>query len=476
MGCTRQQQEHKVTEEVYTQLEDVLCNTRQQLVDYMEMIQAKARSIDEDALMLSFFKAKKDYYHLKQEIEIPPPMVHKIEELKQSIQAHYLNRYLVFYDILFIDTDGNIFYTIRKQNDYQKNIFSEQFKDMTLAGEMKQRPSESFVDFQFYHISGEPSAFFIEPVKLDNELAGWFVFQCSINKINSIFSIDKNLGATGEVFLVNREHYMLTDSRFRAESTILQLRLSDDNISGKFKDEKGRKTVVDYRGNKVLSVFETFSFLESEWLIIAKINEAEVLTRYYVENRDKIEDELEKVIPRTRPVYHDYFPVDDRVIEVDIDEFKRAGRDTVLYTHGLSTCTAITISYPGKFAYMAHVSPYDKIYGENRTDMLGQLLKRITYLEIADSEKGELRFTIISPGVKESVATLNRIVDNGYFLSQVKIMLNPAALYGNASSIFKTGETVVNWKMSEDDNTFLTQYSTDVPSIGSKLKQYLGDF
>jgi len=63
--------------------------------------------------MTSFFVAKKEYYALMKDTVVPKQMVAQIEDLKQKIQYYYLLNYLNFYDILFIDTQGEIFYTIR---------------------------------------------------------------------------------------------------------------------------------------------------------------------------------------------------------------------------------------------------------------------------------------------------------------------------------------------------------------------------
>ena len=110
----------------------------------------------------------------------------------------------------------------------------------------------------------------IEPLIENGKTLGWIVMQCSINKINSIFTNNNSLGTTGELVLVNKDHYLLTNSKFRAEPTILRQQLPHENIESKFKEGQGHKLVTDYRGKKVLSSFEVFEFLGSKWLIIAR--------------------------------------------------------------------------------------------------------------------------------------------------------------------------------------------------------------
>jgi hypothetical protein len=81
------------------------------------------------------------------------------------------------------------------------------------------------------------------------------------------------------VFLVNRDRLMLTDSRFQSETSILRQHLSEQNISAKFAEGRGHKIITDYRGQRALTSFEVCPVLDKEWLLIAKIDEDEVVTR-----------------------------------------------------------------------------------------------------------------------------------------------------------------------------------------------------
>ena len=49
-------------------------------------------------------------------------------------------------------------------------------------------------------------------------------------------------------------------------------------------------------------------------------------------------------------------------IKVDFKEFQKSKNSQLLYTEGVATCTAMTISYPGKFGYLLHITPTDGSY------------------------------------------------------------------------------------------------------------------
>ena len=468
-ACTKQYNDYR--KEVLNTLESISSERKEKLTQYLNLMQQKASFIHQDQLMYTFFKTKKEYYKLSKEMTFPKDIVKKIEALKKSIENHYLHNYLVFYDILFIDTEGEIFFTIRKEKDYHKNIFNDVMANTALSKKMRRDPSTSFVDFSFYEVSGEPSAFFIEPVKDSTGLAGWFVFQCAINKINRLFYADEKLGSTGEVILVNMDQYMLTDSRFKSESTILKQHLPKENISSKFTERKGFKEVIDYMGNKVLSSFEVFPLFDSEWLIIAKKNESEIITDYVLENRDKLETELHKSIINKRPKYTKEIPEFNNAITIDVDEFQRVDTNRILYTHGLSSCTGIIVHFPERFSYMAHVSPYDVIYNQDKTDVLGNIIKRISFLEIKQAEKHDVQITIVASHDETVFNIMDKLVQEGYFLSQIQFMYNPGALYANVYHEFSTGETSVTWKMP--DKTYLVEKSKIIPTIEDNLKESL---
>lgn len=102
---------------------------------------------------------------------------------------------------------------------------------------------------------------------------------------------------------------------------------------------------------------------------------------------------------------------------VNLDEYVRVDDEEVLYPPGVSTCIAVIISLPGEFACMAHVSPYDRIYGGSRTDLVGSISRRITDFEVV----------VVTPHIQYSEQIIDELVDDGLFLSRITIMKNPDA-------------------------------------------------
>ncbi len=471
VGC---HSEHRsVYDEFYAKLDGIRENKRGELLRTMEFVRGQAASIARDSEMGRLFADKWRIYSRTKDKSASPADLDTLHDLRDRIENRYIERYLTFYDILFIEASGDIFYTVRRQSDYHKNVFRGALARTALSAKLKDDPTRSFVDFENYEISGEPSAFFIEPYRSDPGLSGWFVMQFSINKINDMFSVEDALGRTGEVFLVNEQCTLLTDSRFFVESTVLKKHLSKENIRAKFREGKGHKPVTDYRGYRAITSFEVVSILNSRWLLIAKIDEDEVLTEAY---RRKSPEQRDRLLLRAEAAgsvdCRDGKPP-VREVEVGMNGFERASDGQVLYTHGISTCTAMVVSKPKDFAYMAHISADDRIYGGERTDLLRRMLRRMEKFDVVENDRRELRVTLVSPRLSISENLVDELVSWGLFLSQIRFVHEPRARYANLSHDYRADETLVEWRLSDGGQRLCTLSESD-GNLGALLKRELG--
>jgi len=463
-----------IQEETFKRLDKIRGDKKQQLFDYLEKIRKNADAIGSDNPMAEFFYIKNRYYQLQKTTPPPETLLRKINDLKKNIREHYLRNYSSFYDILFIDKDGDIFYTIRQQSDYHKNLFEGELAKTALAQQLKKHPMETFVDYQYFAISDEPSAFFVVPVLKDGHFAGWFVLQCAINKINSMFTQEEGLGATGEVLLVNKRHYMLTDSRFFGDSSILKKHLSHENIAAKFREKAGHKIVIDYRGVRVLSSFEVCRISNSEWLLITKIDEDEIITEKYKQKRNELRHRL---IQRFQEQNHrdcNPIPIDRKLVEVDMDEFRKVHNQEMIGTYGVSTCTAVVFSFPEKFSYMSHISNLDRVYEGHTTDLIGHIFKRITTFDIYKYEKRKLQITVVANHFEAIMNIIDKLVDAGIFLSQIKFIYNGDALYGNVLHDYENSKTLVEWVMDREAGNKQRRCASGLNSLGDMVKPLIG--
>jgi hypothetical protein len=462
-----------IKEQTYQRLDKIREDKKRQLFAYLDGIVKNAHAIGSDEIMLAFFHIKKKYYRLKKSAPPPDAMKHLVEDLNKGVRSHYLNRYLSFYDILFVDGNGDIFHTIRRQGDYHKNIFEGELAKTSLAKQLKRNPGETFVDYEYYAVSDEPSAFFVEPVFKEGSLEGWFVLQCAINKINNMFTEEKNLGATGEAFLVNRHQYMLTESRFSKEPSTLNLHLSRENIEAKFREKSGHKLVTDYRGFRALTSFEVCHFGSGEWLLIAKIDEAEVVTEQYKKRKKELGRALVRGCEKRSLKPCDSMRIENKVVAVDMDEFRKVENNELICTYGVSTCTALIITFPGKFAYMGHISNLDVVYGGNSTDLIGHMFKRINTFDIYEYERRKLMVTVIANHSESILNIVDKLLAQGLLLSQIKFIHSDSE-YANVLHDYLNNQTLIEWCLDKKNNGKVNQYATDVFTLGEVAKPLIG--
>lgn len=450
----------------------------EQLDRFCKRMDKLARKAAGDSTILEFFSINRKYAEAVMTDNVPNELKVNIEKLRDNFNRYYIENYFAFYDILFVNMEGQVFYSIRKESDLQKNMFQDPKSDCNLSRRLREKPTKRcFVDFLYYTPSTDAAAFFVEPVREDGKLTGWLILQVGINKLNSLFTSTDYLGQTGETFLVNQEGYMLTESYFDGSSTILKRHLSDKNIQAKFKEEKGHRTITDYRGARALSSFQTFDFMDTKWLVVAKIDKDEVRTQHFSRHRKFYLDQLGKHIQTMSLAQSGKTPeMSERLtIRVDMDEFLKSEKGAKLETYGISTCTGILVSYPAKFAYLAHASNRDRIYGGTETDLLGQMTKKIETFDIYPCEKGQLVFVIVANQTKSILSTVEYLVDNGFLLSQIYIAYNSYADTASMEYDYTNHHLAVRWSQKIKPDQKVTYSLEDAVQVSRVIQKMLDE-
>ncbi|MBF0186314.1 MAG: cache domain-containing protein [Magnetococcales bacterium] len=362
------------------------------------------------------------------------------QRVQKGLDVLFVNELGMFYDMLFVDLQGKFFHTVRKEDDFLQNLNDHKFSDSLLARAFKQTPKQvTFVDFEYYHPSQEAAAFFIVPVTHENRLNGYIVLQLALNGINDILINYGRPGRSGETYLVNAHSRLLTESRF-LEDDKLQQRVTTEAVDQALRSgQEGTRLLRDYRNKRVFSAFETFTFMESRWVLIAEQDLDEVVTETLLEEMDRL---FPRIIERLQS--HRYHPlaVSDRLFRstngesvkrVDVGEFKRASGEKVLITQGVSTCTGVTAHIPGQFGYMAHVTPTDYVYGhdfwtrwflgDHGSNRVEELVKRITWNDIPPAQRGRIRFTVHATHMHSLQGVVAQLLKQGIDLSQIDVVI-----------------------------------------------------
>lgn len=197
---------------------------------------------------------------------------------------HQLQQKRGYYDVFLFDSDGNLVYSVFKENDYATNMNMGEWRDTDLARVFKDavnatgKGSVSFYDFRPYAPSADaPASFMATPIMGENgSVAGVLAFQMPIGKINAIMQKNDGMGESGESYLVGEDHLMRSDSRFSKEPTILKTKIIGETTTAALKGNSGIATIQDYRDISVVSAYTDFNIHGSNWAIIAEIDTDEV--------------------------------------------------------------------------------------------------------------------------------------------------------------------------------------------------------
>ncbi len=454
-------------DEVFQGLTDVRQTRRSHIVEYFNTAQSLAQDIPEDQFMTGAFVRLRKHG--------APRSAHEDSE----IDTHFVKHYGIFYDILFVDQSGLVFHSILRETDYKKNIIDGALSNSKLAKRLPTSNTITFVDYEAYGPSREAGAFFIVPLFRSNETIsgnskgirlGWFVLQCSLNRLNAILSDRRHLGRTGETYLVNTTQQMVTDSRFRPKTDGLKLKVDTLAVKTALQKGAGQKVIRDYRGVHVLSSFEPFDVFGTTWVVVAEIDENEVITNHYKMNKTAYQEKMgEKVAVKAKR--QTWVGIQEAARRVDINEFQRADATEVLFTKGVSTCTAIAVTQKGRFGYLAHIGPTDRIYDQpdkGHNDRLADMLYQVKQFDIRPFETRELEVTVVATHKDSLSGTVNRLIDMGIELAQIKFAFNPDARLANLLVNPQTGGVSIDWTYS--DGSITTSSSADIKSLGSIIK------
>ena len=201
-------------------------------------------------------------------------------------------------DMFLIDPKGNVVLSVSKEEDFGTNLVTGPWKDAGLARAVVPLLHDavpgvlSFADFEHYAPSANrPAAFVAMPVfDRDKKLfLGVVAIQLPALQINDLMKERIGLGETGETFIAGRDGWMLSDARFKKESTILKLQIKTEAIARVLAGETGLGLFTDYRGLEAFIAYKPIRpFHEStilgtspQWGVIAKIDKDEVYAEYY---------------------------------------------------------------------------------------------------------------------------------------------------------------------------------------------------
>ncbi len=198
--------------------------------------------------------------------------------------ANVITEKMGFYDILIIDSKGNIIQSIAKEVDLGTNLISGKYKDTSLARAFNKGLIEPAIsDIEFYSPSkNKISAFFAAPVTDDSgNILGVIASQITMNEIDLIMQERSGLGNTGETVLVGHDLFMRSNSRFSKDPTTLVGKIEVGAPRRALAGGTGTMWLLDYRNVPVFNAYAPIEIPGLNWAIVSKMDEQEVFAPIY---------------------------------------------------------------------------------------------------------------------------------------------------------------------------------------------------
>lgn len=188
-------------------------------------------------------------------------------------------------DILFVDLEGNVVYSVHKRADFGENLITGAFASTDLNSAYKailsanNNKEKFYFDLKKYDAYGGKAVSFLAKAVFDDkgEKQGGLILEMPVDRINAVMNNQVGLGESGETYLVGYDYLMRSTSRFAQESTILKQEVETGTVKDALAGKDGIRFVDDYRGISVLSAYQPIEFIGVKWAVMAEIDEAEIL-------------------------------------------------------------------------------------------------------------------------------------------------------------------------------------------------------
>ncbi len=238
-------------------------------------------------VVFSYFEVDGDPWSLVTKMDLEEAVTPEVQGAEGDYYTRYAERY-GYSDILLIHPEGDIFYSVAKQDEYQTNILSGTYADSPLGEAVEESIATegfAFGDFRPYAPANDrPTSFVAEPLMKDGEPQMIVALQMPLRRINAIMQERTGMGETGETYLVGPENLMRSDSYLDPENRSVEASFADpergkvdtEATRSAFNGETDARTIADYTGSTVLSAFGPVEVYDTNWALMAEIDQSEV--------------------------------------------------------------------------------------------------------------------------------------------------------------------------------------------------------
>ncbi|WP_417671930.1 methyl-accepting chemotaxis protein [Roseibium sp.] len=186
-------------------------------------------------------------------------------------------------DLLLINGDGKVVYSVHKYTDFAADLRSSEWKDSALARIYEtalagEADTAYLSDLEPYAAhNGEPTGLMAAPIAIGSKKLGVLVYQLPTAKISEAVGKYAGLGETGNIFLVNEAGQIQNDSlRTANTSELMSTALDRDEVRSRFRGESLFTELPDFEGRDVQAAIVPFEFMSNAYALVVTQDDAEV--------------------------------------------------------------------------------------------------------------------------------------------------------------------------------------------------------
>lgn len=191
---------------------------------------------------------------------------------------------MAYYDVFLFDTEGNLVYSVFKENDYATNMLDGPWADSGLAEAYRQAAvldasaDSVFLDFAPYGPSNDaPAAFISRPVfNEQGERLGVLAYQMPVTQLNIAAGDLEGLGSTADGFIVGSDRTLRTDAPQSDVMDILTTTVDHVAIAEALEGRKMPFSGTGHAGQPVMGYAAPIEFLGTQWVAVVQQDEQEL--------------------------------------------------------------------------------------------------------------------------------------------------------------------------------------------------------
>jgi signal transduction histidine kinase len=188
-----------------------------------------------------------------------------------------------YYDLFLISCEGDVVFSVKKEDDFGTNVKTGSYKKSELAKVFNRTHTTvktEISDFKYYAPSNGPAAFIATPVLKEGDVRGVVVFQINNEETYELMRDYTGLGKTGETLIgskIGKEAVFISPLRHDPQAAFRRKAVIGSKealpIQEAVQGREGLGLSTDYRNEEVLAVWRYLPL--PRWGMVVKIDTKE---------------------------------------------------------------------------------------------------------------------------------------------------------------------------------------------------------